>query len=152
MARQLDAAGEQVATILLLDPRFPRPRSLRYDAWLAPRKLRNRQLSGALARRIVRTLGFRVAGPAEAHDAHFFSPQLALVRERYEPRPLDLPASVITSASFANYFDLPLWYMRSLIRRPLSWTTIEAQHPDLLLQPAIERVAREIVAAVRVAT
>jgi acyl-CoA synthetase (AMP-forming)/AMP-acid ligase II/thioesterase domain-containing protein len=148
MARQLDAAREQVATILLLDPRFPRPRSLRYDAWLVPRRLRDRQLAGALARRGARRLGLPVAPPAEPDDAHFFSPKLARVRESYRPRPLDLPATVIVSASYANYFELPRWYLRSLVRRPTRWTTIDAQHPKLLLQPAIETVAREIVAAV----
>ena len=149
MARQLDAAGEQVAMLLLLDPRFPRPRGLRYEAWLVPRRLRDRQLSGAIARRVARTLGFRVAPPAEADDARFFSPKLARIRESYQPRPLDLPTTVITSTSFVNYFELPLWHLRALVRRPLKWTTIEAHHPQLLLKPAIERVAREIVAAVR---
>src|SRR5581483_1904592 len=52
VARQLDLAGERVAAILLLDPRFPRPRGFRYNAWLARRRLRERRLARALAGRV----------------------------------------------------------------------------------------------------
>ena len=61
MAGQLEAAGEKVASILLLDPRFPRPSGLRYDAWLAGRRLRERRFTRALARGVGRRLG-RPAG------------------------------------------------------------------------------------------
>jgi thioesterase domain-containing protein len=145
MARQLDAAREQVASILLLDPKFRRPWGLRYDAWLLLRRARGRQLAGALARRAARRLGVRADAPPDGEG--FFSQKLAQLRESYRPRPLNLPTSVFISSGFAD-LDLPMWYLRSLVRRPVTWTTIGVEHVELLLSPTVERVADEIRAAV----
>jgi hypothetical protein len=148
MARQLDAAGERVAAMLLLDPRFPRPRGLRYDAWLVPHRARERQLLTGLARRAARVLGFRVDDPPDRDAERFVSPHLGLIREGYRPRPLGLPANVVISSGFTN-FALPTWYLRSLVRNPLKWTTIGVEHPRLLLPPAVDQIADEIRTAVR---
>jgi acyl-CoA synthetase (AMP-forming)/AMP-acid ligase II len=148
MARQLDAAREQVATILLLDPRFPRPWGFRYNAWLVRRRARDRQLSGALVRRAARTLGLGVDAPPNGDGGRFFSHELVELREKYRPRPLDLPTKVFISSGFAD-FDLPMSYLRSLVRRPVKWTTIGVPHAELLLLPTVDGVAREIRTAVR---
>jgi thioesterase domain-containing protein len=148
MARQLDAAGEQVATILLLDPKFRRPWGLRYDAWLVLRRARDRELPGSLARRAARTLGLRAHAPPDKDGERFFSQKLVRLRESYRPRPLDLPTNVLISSGFAK-FELPMWYLRSIVRRPATWTTIGVAHAELLLPPTVERVAREIQAAVQ---
>jgi thioesterase domain-containing protein len=150
MAGQLDAAGEQVAGLLLLDPRFPRPRGVRYDAWLAGRRLRERRLTRAVARRIAKRLG-RPAPTPERDDVDGISPELARIREDYSPRPLELPATVILSDGFADY-SLPTWYVRSLVRSPTAWTELGGGHTGLLLPPTIDVVAQEIVAAVEAAS
>jgi oxalate---CoA ligase len=149
MAGQLDAAGEQVAGLLLLDPRFPRPQGLRYDAWLAGRRLRERRLARAVARRIAKKLGRPERAP-EPDDADAISPELARIREDYSPSALELPATVILSDGFADY-SLPTWYVRSLVRRPRAWKELGGVHTGLLLPPTIDVVAQEIVAAVEAA-
>jgi len=150
MAGQLDSAGERVAAIILLDPRFPRPRGLRYDAWRVRRRLRQRRLASVLAGRVARKLG-RPEPPAGSDVANAISPALARIREHHRPRPLDLPATVILSDGFAEY-SLPRWYLRSIVQHPITWTMIGGEHVGLLLPPAINGVAREIVAAVEAAS
>jgi hypothetical protein len=133
MAGQLAAAGEEIAAVLLLDPRFPRPHGPRYHAWRAWRRFR-----------VARSFARSSAAPEEA-DA--FAPGLERIRELYRPRPLDLPATVILSDGFAAY-SLPTWYLRSIVRRPTTWTEIGGDHVALLLPPTVDLVAREIVKTV----
>ena len=89
-----------------------------------------------------------MGAPPDRDAGRFFSQKLIRIRESYRPRPLDLPTNVLISSGFAD-FDLPMWYLRSLVRHPVKWTTIGVEHVELLLPPTVERVAREIRAAVR---
>jgi hypothetical protein len=54
---------------------------------------------------------------------------------------------VILSDGFAAY-SLPTWYLRSIVRRPTTWTEIGGDHVALLLPPTVDLVAREIVKTV----
>ena len=58
---------------------------------------------------------------------------------------------MILSDGFAEY-QLPTWYIRSIVRNPTTWKAIGGEHAGLLLPPTIDVVAREIVAAVEAAT
>ncbi len=147
MAGQLDAAGEQVAAIVLIDPRFPRPHGLRYDAWLVPRRFRQRRLARVVAQRVLRRLRRSDAPPRQPADPDALRPELARLRELHRPRALDLATTVILSDGFAD-FELPMWYLRGLVRRPVAWKRIHEPHTSLLLPPTIDAVAREIGSAV----
>jgi hypothetical protein len=72
---------------------------------------------------------------------------LAVLRETYEPRPLDVPTMVIVSEGFDEY-ALPTWYLRQIVRRPRSWRRLPGPHSRLLLPPNVDLVAAEIRAAV----
>jgi thioesterase domain-containing protein len=152
MASQLRASGEEVATLVLLDPRFPRPHHLRYRWWAARRDLRlarrkagERQLVRAVRRRIARTVR------RSAVDATDFTVALERIRESYQARPFSLPATVILSEEFEQYV-LPSWHLRRLVVRSRSWTRLPGLHRQLLLPPTVDVVAREIHAALDEAT
>jgi thioesterase domain-containing protein len=144
MAAQLAAAGEETAALILLDPRFRRPVGLRYAAWLAGRRARQGRLTAAVANRLgrrskespARALGEKTACHAD----------LARIREDHRPRPVDVPATVVLSDGFEDY-ELPDWYLRTVIPRPRRWERVGGEHGRLLLPPRVHEVAREIRAA-----
>jgi acyl-CoA synthetase (AMP-forming)/AMP-acid ligase II/thioesterase domain-containing protein len=146
MASQLTAAGEAVEMLVLLDPRFRRPSSLRYYAWLTQRRARERRLVHAFGRRLAHPLS-RSASTSDEPEGTGVSPALAVLRESYEPRPLDVPTMVIVSEGFDEY-ALPTWYLRQIVRRPRSWRRLPGPHSRLLLPPNVDLVAAEIRAAV----
>jgi acyl-CoA synthetase (AMP-forming)/AMP-acid ligase II/thioesterase domain-containing protein len=145
MASQLEVAGETVAALILLDPRFGRPDGARYAAWLVWRRIRQgRRVARALARRLLRLAGWRSQEPLVG--AGELVPTLARLREGYRPQPSDLPATVVLSTGFQKY-ELPEWHLRGIIRRPRRWHPIRTEHSRLLLPPNVDLVAQEIEAA-----
>jgi acyl-CoA synthetase (AMP-forming)/AMP-acid ligase II len=142
MAAQLAAAGEATGALILLDPRFQRPTGLRYSIWLTSKRARERRLAQTVVRRITRRIG---QGPPEgaAPQKTACPAALARLRESYRPRPIDVPATVILSRGFDEY-DLPPWYLRTIVRRPRRWLRLESEHGRLLLPPNVHLVADEI--------
>jgi hypothetical protein len=130
--------------LILLDPRFRRPDGLRYTAWLAGRRIRQGRLTATLAGR----LGRRDKGSPERDPSVKTACQadLARIRETHRPRPVDVLATVVLSDGFDDY-DLPDWYLRSVIRRPRRWERVGGEHGGLLLPPRVHEVAREIRSA-----
>ena len=145
MAARLAAAGEETAALILLDPRFPRPAGLRYAAWLAGRRARQGRLAGAVARRLSGRRAWTPTGSVQEGTSSCLV-ALARIRESYEPRPTDVPATVVLSRGFDAY-ELPEWYIRTIVRRPRRWVRVEGAHSRLLLPPLVETVAGEIRAA-----
>ena len=86
MASQLQAAGEEIGLLVLLDPRFGRPRGLRADLWRITRAVRERRLMRAVGRKVKRygrgRPGRRWTSAASSSDS----------RESFVPRPVDAPA------------------------------------------------------------
>jgi oxalate---CoA ligase len=147
MGSQLRASGEEVAMLILLDPRFRRPDGLRYNVWLAWRRARERRLVRAVARRLAQKLRRSVPTTDETAEAvDVVRAALANARESYQAPSITIPTTVILSAEFEQY-DLSTWYLRSIIRRPWRWRRLPGQHTRLLLPPTVDVVAGEIRAA-----
>ncbi len=158
MARQLESAGEDVAILVLLDPRFRKPNGLRYRAWRARRsaglalertrrsvglawqRARERQLVPAFNRRVRSML----AKPLEVPEV---SKSLARIREDDPVQPFDFPAAVVVSDEFCRAI-LPQWYLASVVRSPWRWSRLPGEHRRLLLPPNVDVVAAEIEAAI----
>jgi acyl-CoA synthetase (AMP-forming)/AMP-acid ligase II/thioesterase domain-containing protein len=139
MTGQLAAAGEQTAALILLDPRFRRPEGLRYSVWLAGRRARQGRLTAAVAKRLAR----RDAPPRDLGEKAACHAGLARIRENHLPRPVNAPATVVLSDGFEDY-ELPDWYLRTVIRRPRRWRRVGGEHGRLLLPPLVHEVAREV--------
>jgi len=139
MTGQLAAAGEQTAALILLDPRFRRPEGLRYSVWLARRRARQGRLTAAVAKRLAR----REAPPRDLAEKAACHAGLARIREDHLPLPVDVPATVVLSDGFEHY-ELPDWYLRTVIRRPRRWKRVGGEHGRLLLPPLVHEVAREV--------
>jgi thioesterase domain-containing protein len=146
MASQLRASGEEVELLVLLDPRFRRPKGLRYTLWLAQRRVRQRRLVQAVGRRLARTLRRSAPTLEETAEGAGINTALARIRESYEPRTYGLPTAVILSEGFETY-ELPTWYLRSIVTRPSRWRRLRTEHVGLLLPPNVDAVATEIRAA-----
>ncbi|HZO62315.1 MAG TPA: non-ribosomal peptide synthetase [Gaiellaceae bacterium] len=142
MAVQLEAAGEETAMVVLIDPRFRRPEGARYAAWLAGRRAREGRLAAAVAARMERLVG---AGPEPLQMSPVHA-ALARIREEHRPQPIDVPATVVLSRGF-DRFALPERYLASIVRNPSRWTRVEGEHTRLLLPPLVHQVAREVQAA-----
>ncbi len=146
MASQLRAAGEEVAMLILLDPRFRRPAGVRYDMWLALRRARERRLAHSVVRRIARK-GARLAPAAvKAVGSTDVATSLESLRESHAPRPMAVPTTVLLSEEFEQ-FDLPTYYLKNIVRRPVRWRQFSCAHAHLLLPPTVDEVAGEIRAA-----
>ena len=107
MASQLQAAGEEIGLLVLLDPRFGRPRGLRADLWRITRALRERRLMRAVGRKVKRT-DAATPSPVDVWS------KLDDSRESFVPRPVDASAVVFLSSEHER-FDIPDWYLRSLV-------------------------------------
>jgi oxalate---CoA ligase len=145
MAAQLAAVGEKTGALILLDPRFQRPTGLRYSVWLIGKRARERRLARAVVRRFARRIGRAPLENAHPQQAESVA-KLARIRESYRPRPIEIPATVILSRGFDEY-ELPPWYLRTIVRRPRRWLRLESDHDRLLLPPSVDAVAAEIRAA-----
>ena len=139
LAQQLEAAGESVSVLVLVDPRLPRPRGLRYSAWLVPRRLRQRSLRRALIGRIRR-------GRAQPETARSWMSELerviARLREAYEPKRYLNPAVVILSDDYSQY-ELPSWYLRRIVPRTRT-TQLHVGHESMLRPVGVDMLAREV--------
>jgi oxalate---CoA ligase len=162
MAVQLEAAGEEVAMLVLLDPQFRQPDGLRYRKWRARRDLgvarrragedigrawhraRERQLVQAAVRRLRAKLAKREGEPGLPET-------LIRIREEYSVDPFDIPATVVVSDEFRREL-LPTRYVKAVVRRPWRWTRLPCAHRRLLLPPNVDAVAAEIDAAIDAAT
>jgi acyl-CoA synthetase (AMP-forming)/AMP-acid ligase II/thioesterase domain-containing protein len=146
MAAQLRAAGEEVALLVLLDPRFRAPGGLRYPIWLAWRAVRQHRLLRAVGRRIHRKL--KRSGAIVGTEESEIRKTLLRIGEAYEPPSLNIPTSVLLWEGYEEIYRVPTWYLRSIVTRPVSWKRLphESAGHDLL-PPGVYTAAREIRAA-----
>lgn len=142
MARLLRETGDQVNLVILVDPRFARPTSLRHALWLVPRRLRQGRLTAAVRGRLTPKRPGAVTGT----ERPVVEEALAAVREGYRPAPSTVPCAVVISADFERY-ELPEWYLRQVVRNPVQWTHVEGLHVDLFRPPAIDRLAADVRSA-----
>ncbi len=146
MAHELEVAGEEVALLVLIDPRFPRPTDRRFRLWEAARKFRAERFGPRVVGRLRRMLAAAPAPvePAEAWQA------FERAREEHPLRPSDAPAAVIFSADFLR-FGVPEWSALRMVRGVRSVTRVDATHATLFRQPAVEELAVQIEAALALA-
>jgi thioesterase domain-containing protein len=146
MARQLEAAGEEVAMLVLLDPRFAARGSLRTRMWIARRKART-ALRSVRDRELLEALGRQI------HPTRSDSPvpgRLSRLRDAHTTRPFDFPAALVFSEEVMEEWAkgwYPPWFFESVVRNPSRWKVIPSLHERLLLPPAVDDVAAEIRAA-----
>jgi oxalate---CoA ligase len=145
MASQLRAAGDEVAALVLLDPRFRRPQGPRYDVWRARRTVRLVRRR-AREHQLIRAIGRRIGGTVRRPPTADIPAALDRIREGHETRPFSSPATVILSNEFVQYV-LPAWYLKSIVKRSRRWKQLPGSHAGLLLPPAVDTVASEIRAA-----
>jgi acyl-CoA synthetase (AMP-forming)/AMP-acid ligase II/thioesterase domain-containing protein len=139
LAHRLESVGER-ASLILVDPRIQRPDGLRFTLWLVPRRARERQLGGAVLRRI------RHGRPPPPTPAAEWSPvwrALAAAREAYDCRPTSAPVALVRSEDFGRY-ELPDWYLRRIFRNIVSTEEIPGQHVRLFRPPALEHVTAAV--------
>jgi oxalate---CoA ligase len=140
MAHQLEAEGER-SSLVVVDPRLPRPKDPRYLLWLARRRAREGRLLAAAASRVRRTTDSADAdnGPA----APRILTALAALRDRYTATPLDVPALVILGDQHERY-SIPAWHVRRIL--PSARTVrIPFSHADLLRPTGAARVGQELL-------
>ena len=145
MADQLAAAGEETAALILLDPRFQRPGGLRYSG-LARRPARSAGTADGRGRHTGSAVGATASPARDPGEKTACHANLARIREGHRPRPVDVPATVVLSDGFEDY-ELPDWYLRTVIPRPRRWERVGGEHGRLLLPPRVHEVAREIRSA-----
>jgi oxalate---CoA ligase len=139
MACRLDAAGEAVS-LVLVDPRLPRPKDLRYRLWLVVRRSRQRRLVGSIvgfvARRI--TIKSREGPPA----ATGIEASIARLRDAHRPKRCGAPAVTIIGNDHLRY-EIPLWVLR---RHVPGFRTIRVPvgHTPMLQLEGAGILAREI--------
>ncbi|HWQ02112.1 MAG TPA: AMP-binding protein [Gaiellaceae bacterium] len=143
MARQLEADGEEVAMLVMLDPRFAARGSLPIRLWIVRRKartalrsIRDRQLAEAIGRQVPRT---RSDNPVPD--------RLARLRDAHTTRPFDFPTAVVFSEEVIEEWNkgwYPPWFFERMIRNLSGWKVIPSLHERLLLPPAVDAVAAEI--------
>jgi oxalate---CoA ligase len=146
MAAQLEAAGEEVAMLVLLDPRFAARGGVRIRMWVARRKartalrsVRDRQLLEAIGRQIPRTRS----------DSRVLD-SLARLRDAHTTRPFGFPTAVVFSEEVVEEWAkgwYPPWFFDRMITNATSWKTVGSLHERLLLPPAVDAIAVEIRAA-----
>jgi thioesterase domain-containing protein len=143
MASQLVDSGEEVAMLILMDPRFRRPPELRYRAWLAAHRAARKVRRATRIQHRVGRQARRAARVSDQGVAAGASSPFDLLRESHAPRPTAGPALVLVSEGFER-FELPDRYLESMVEGPLAWRQFKCTHPQLLLPPNVDLVAREI--------
>ena len=144
LAHRLVAAGESVSLLVLIDPRVPRPKTLRYAAWLTLFRARH----GGRGRTILRRMLGKGQPPDPAEDARSETQAaIARAREAYEPKPYPGPSLVVRSARReVPLFAIPDWHLEHLF--PAARTVrLEFSHAGLLRPAGAAAVAREVRAA-----
>lgn len=148
MTRLLEAAGEKITLLVLVDPRFAQPTDPRYRLWRLARRVRDGRLGSRAMRRLRRMVARAqpapVAPPSEVWQA------FDRAREAYRPRPSEIPAAVIFSNDYLQY-GVPEWGALRLTRGSQRVTHVQAAHGDLFRQPAVEELAAHIGAALTLA-
>jgi oxalate---CoA ligase len=147
MARVLEAAGDDVALLVLIDPRFPRPTDRRFKLWELSRKLRAERLGPRVAGRLRRMLtraGRAPGGPTEAWQA------FERAREAHPLRASEMPAAVIFSTDYLR-FGVPEWSALRMVPGVRSVAHVDTPHTALFRQPAVEELAALIDTALTLA-
>jgi acyl-CoA synthetase (AMP-forming)/AMP-acid ligase II len=139
MARSLARDGERVG-LLLLDPRVSPPRDLPALVWTARQRLRKGDLRSVLTRR-QRT----AAAAAEAASMPTWD-RLARARNAYRPRPIDIPAALVTSSDHVKW-GVPPWWWGRYLRGDLRRYSVVGEHDFLLHVPAVDRLATAVATA-----
>jgi len=138
MSRLLEEAGERIALLVLVDPRFPRPTDVRFKAWDLSRRLR----SGHLPRRMLGRLR-RIAAPTQAAPA---APPTEVwqafdrARAAYKPAASQSPATAVFSNDYLQYL-VPEWCALRLTPGVLRVDHVDARHADLFRPPAVDQLA-----------
>jgi oxalate---CoA ligase len=137
LAGRLEAVGETVSDLVLVDPRLPRPHDLRHRLWLVPRRLRERRLL-----RSVRRVGARDAwdpgeGAGSAVEATF-----ARLREAHRVTRYGGPAVAVLGADYGRH-ELPDWHLRRLVPR-VRIVRVGHTHSRLLRPPGVDVLAGEL--------
>jgi acyl-CoA synthetase (AMP-forming)/AMP-acid ligase II/thioesterase domain-containing protein len=145
MAHLLETAGEGV-TLVLVDPRLPRPTDLRYRLWRAGRRARPAYLSMTLRSTLWWTTRIVTAGKpsAQTRQAKGIETALARIREAYRPNPVSTHALVILGNEHDQY-DIPVWHLKRILPNARTMR-VPVGHIALLGSPGVELVARGVCA------
>jgi len=166
MARRLEATGETVSILILVDPRLPRPNDLRYRVWctrwrlwglcdslwslcqrlaLTPRRFREgnllRSIRGQVRRRALPDARERAMTETEV--------VLARIREAHEPKRYLGPTVLILSDEHTQY-RIPSWHVRRFVPNART-VRLHIGHTPMLRPPGAEELARALRTALRIA-
>jgi acyl-CoA synthetase (AMP-forming)/AMP-acid ligase II/thioesterase domain-containing protein len=153
MATRLQRAGEEVALVILVDPRVQAPRSLawlRVQAALTAHKVGTGDYSWKLAhaerRREVMSAVWRALGrPAPGTDSsrRAFEASMASIRAECVPSPYDGPVRLFAT------MDYPLreWFWAPLLADLAGIEELPHRHGSILRPPAVDDLADVIRAA-----
>lgn len=153
MATRLQRAGEEVALVILVDPRVRAPRSLawlRVQASLTARKVATGDYSWKLThaerRREVMSAVWRALGrPAPGTDSsrRAFEASMASIRAECVPSPYDGPLRLFAT------MDYPLreWFWAPLLADLAAIEELPHRHGSILRPPAVDDLADAIRAA-----
>ena len=137
MVRLLEAAGEAVELMILVDPRFAAPTDVRYRLWLFASRFRGGRLVPRILRRLRRLASagdVPVEPPTEVWQA-FDRARVAHPSSRS-----DVPAAVMFSVDYLRY-RVPEWSVLRTIRGAKRVSHVHALHADLFRQPAVDELA-----------
>ena len=138
MANRLEAAGEAVSLLLLVDPRLPRPHGLRFTLWLSARRFREKTLLRSIGRRI---LCRPRPGPGEGAPSEM-ERVIARLREAYVPKRYLGPSVLVLSDDHSQY-EIPLWHIKRIVPNART-IRLHLGHSAMLRQPGVGALAREI--------
>jgi thioesterase domain-containing protein len=156
MAKRLQAAGEGVALLTMIDPRVPARKDRTWIGWqlrLAGRKMR----SGDYSRGLLRPARQReVWGPVAAGLRRAVGGDIDPSREAFERRMREIRRQGVVSRYSGDVLlvvtvDYPLreWFWRPLIDGRLEVEEIPFRHTTALRSPAVELVADRLRRAVK---
>lgn len=149
MARRLEALGEEVATVVLVDPRVRSPRNLawfRIQAGLTGRKVLSGDYSWKLARaerrREVLDGARRAAGLATAADParRAFDAAMESIRAECIPTRYDGPVVMLATVDYAQRE----WFWRPYLPALADIQELPFRHGSILRPPAVDALAGAI--------
>jgi acyl-CoA synthetase (AMP-forming)/AMP-acid ligase II len=149
MARALEEAGESVS-LVVVDPRLPRPDDVRYRLWLAGRRAAQMRSIRSTLRPVVRSSkrilgrGTPKAGPPAGAG---IESAIAHLREEHRPSPCFVPAVAILGDQHAQY-DIPAWHLERILPNART-VRIPLPHTPMLQPPGVELLARELRGALQ---
>jgi oxalate---CoA ligase len=138
MASRLEAMGE-TASLVVVDPRLPRPWTPRYGLWVAGDRAQRRNV----AKMTLRRLGVRRFAPSVRPSP--IERTFAKSREAHRLHRCTAPAVSILSDENERY-GIPRWYVQQVIPN-VHFIRIHALHERLLMPPHVGQLAGEIRAA-----